>query len=61
LWEAFSGDGEMFGKDRVHDLIRRFANRSAAEISEQINAELTRFLGAKSPEDDLTFVIVKVQ
>jgi sigma-B regulation protein RsbU (phosphoserine phosphatase) len=60
LWEAFDKDGEMFGKDRVRNLIRRFANLSAAEISERINAELSRFLGAKSPDDDLTFVIVKV-
>jgi len=60
LWEAFNGDGEMFGKDRVRNLIRRFANLSAAEISERINAELSHFLGAKSPDDDLTFVIVKV-
>lgn len=60
LWEAFNGDGEMFGKDRVRNLIRRFANLSAAEMSEQINAALSRFLGAKSPDDDLTFVIVKV-
>jgi sigma-B regulation protein RsbU (phosphoserine phosphatase) len=60
LWEAFDRDGEMFGKDRVRNLIRRFANLSAAEISERINAELSRFLGVKSPDDDLTFVIVKV-
>jgi serine phosphatase RsbU (regulator of sigma subunit) len=44
----------------VHNLIRRFANLSAAEIGERINAELSRFLGVKSPDDDLTFVIVKV-
>jgi sigma-B regulation protein RsbU (phosphoserine phosphatase) len=60
LWEAFNKDGEMFGKDRVHNLIRRFATLSAVEISERINAELSRFLGVKSPDDDLTFVIVKV-
>jgi sigma-B regulation protein RsbU (phosphoserine phosphatase) len=60
LWEAFNRDGEMFGKDRVRNLIRRFANLSAAEISARINAELSRFLGVKSPDDDLTFVIVKV-
>ena len=60
LWEAFNEDGEMFGKDRVRSLIRRFANLPAADISEQINTELSRFLGAKSPDDDLTFVIVKV-
>ncbi len=60
LWEAFNRDGEMFGKGRVRNLIRRFANLSAAEISARINAELSRFLGVKSPDDDLTFVIVKV-
>jgi len=60
LWEAFNEDGEMFGKDRVRNLIRRFANLSAAEINDRINAELSHFLGAKSPDDDLTFVIVKV-
>ncbi|MEX1350766.1 MAG: SpoIIE family protein phosphatase [Desulfobacterales bacterium] len=60
LCEAFNKDGEMFGKDRVRNLVRRFANLSAAGISEQINAELLRFLGAKNPDDDLTYVIVKV-
>ena len=60
LWEAFNRDGEMFGKDRVCNLVRRYANLSAAEISERIIAELARFLGTKSPDDDLTFVIVKV-
>ena len=60
LWEAFNRDGEMFGKDRVCNLVRRYANLSAAELSDRINAELARFLGTKSPDDDLTFVIVKV-
>ena len=60
LWEAFNKDGEMFGKDRVRNLIRRFANLSAVEISERITAELSHFLDQKSPDDDLTFVIVKV-
>jgi sigma-B regulation protein RsbU (phosphoserine phosphatase) len=60
LWEAFNPDGEMFGKDRVRNLVRRFANLSAAGISEQINAELSRFLGKKNPDDDLTYVIVKI-
>jgi sigma-B regulation protein RsbU (phosphoserine phosphatase) len=60
LWEAFNKDGEMFGKDRVRNLIRQFANLSAVEISTQINTALSRFLGKKSPDDDLTFVIVKV-
>ncbi len=61
LWEAFDGNGEMFGKDRIRDLIRRFANLPAAEICNRINAELSNFLGDSKPDDDLTFVIVKVK
>lgn len=60
LWEAFNQEGEMFGKDRVCDLIRRFADHSAAEISKQIISRFSIFLGGKSPKDDLSFVIVKV-
>ena len=61
LWEAFNGDSEMFGKDRIRDLIRRCADLPAQEICEKINAELSDFLGDTSADDDLTFVIVKIE
>jgi hypothetical protein len=32
----------------------------AAELTQEIEAELTRFRGESSPEDDHNFVIVKV-
>jgi sigma-B regulation protein RsbU (phosphoserine phosphatase) len=60
LFEAFNKNGKMFGKKRLRRLIRKFARLSANEIAEQINLELARFLGDANPEDDLTFVIVKV-
>jgi len=60
LWEAFNKDGEMFGKNRVCNLIRRFANLPAAEISEHINTKFSKFLGEKSQKDDVSYVIVKV-
>ena len=60
LFEAFNTDGEMFGKERIRALIRNSADMSASEISKRINRELARFLGGRSPHDDLTFVIVKV-
>ena len=60
VFETFNKKGEMFGKDRVRKLIRDFANQSASEIIERINVELSRFLGGTRPDDDLTFVIVKV-
>ena len=60
LWEAFNTNEEMFGKDRVRNLIRRCADLPAEEICDRMNAELSNFLGDASPDDDLTFVIVKV-
>jgi serine phosphatase RsbU (regulator of sigma subunit) len=50
----------MFGMDRVNELIRSYAHLSAAEISDKITEDVTRFRGQERPEDDLTFVIVKV-
>ncbi len=50
----------MFGKERLRNLIREAAGQSAKEITQRINRELARFLGSKSLDDDLTFVIVKV-
>jgi sigma-B regulation protein RsbU (phosphoserine phosphatase) len=61
LFEAFNRDGEMFGKDRVRTIIRNSAGLTADEIAKRINRELARFLGGESPDDDLTFVIVKVK
>jgi serine phosphatase RsbU (regulator of sigma subunit) len=61
LWET-SGEDEMeFGMDRVRQLLRDNADRSAAEISEAIRDALARFRGPAGQDDDLTFVIVKVK
>jgi serine phosphatase RsbU (regulator of sigma subunit) len=60
LWETFNKDGDMFGMESVHELIRSYAHLSAAEIREKIIDEVTRFRGQERPEDDLTFIIVKV-
>jgi sigma-B regulation protein RsbU (phosphoserine phosphatase) len=61
LWEAFNQNKEMFGKDRVRNLIRRFADLTAAEICDRINEDLFNFLADTSLDDDLTFVVVKVK
>jgi serine phosphatase RsbU (regulator of sigma subunit) len=60
LFEAFNREGKMFGKERVRNLIRNSAKTPANEITKRINRELARFLGGRRPDDDLTFVIVKV-
>ena len=60
VWEAFNTSGEMFGKERVRKVISSCADLSAAEICDRMNVELSNFLGDATPDDDLTFVIVKV-
>jgi len=60
VWETMSPTREMFGKDRVQDLIRKHAHMSAAEISEQLRTELVSFGGKLGQNDDVTFVVVKV-
>ncbi|MGD8273743.1 MAG: SpoIIE family protein phosphatase [Desulfobacterales bacterium] len=61
LSETFNRGGVMFGKERVCRLIRRYAHLSAAGLAQEIEAELSRFRGESSLDDDYTFVIVKVR
>jgi serine phosphatase RsbU (regulator of sigma subunit) len=52
--------GEQFGKDRVRDVIREFAGRTADEISLAVRDRLAAFRGEAKSVDDVTFVVVKV-
>jgi sigma-B regulation protein RsbU (phosphoserine phosphatase) len=60
VWETRNEADGDFGKERVRQLIRRYSEFSATEISERLREELTRFRGGSTPDDDVTFVIVKV-
>ena len=60
VWETFDPEGEMFGKDRIQEFLRKNAHRPVAEISELLRAELTGFRGEHTQDDDVTFVVVKV-
>ena len=59
LWEAANSEGEIFGKDRLRDAIRRSADLPAEDMAKAIRDELARFRGDASQDDDITFVIVK--
>ena len=59
IWEAFNLDGEMFGKDRLRELIRRNADQSAGTILNAVYEELKQFTAGRKNEDDITLVIIK--
>ncbi|MGI9177186.1 MAG: PP2C family protein-serine/threonine phosphatase, partial [Pirellulales bacterium] len=56
-WER--ADGESFGSDRVCELIRGHADRSATELIGILYEEVRRFADGSRQLDDLTAVIVK--
>lgn len=60
LWEARNPAGEMFGKDRVRELLKQHHGAPAAEIVDAVLAGLRAFLGEAQPEDDVTLVAIKV-
>lgn len=59
VWEARNGDGEMFGKDRLRDVIKRHAHRSAENVCEAVSQALDVFRGDEPYRDDVTLVAVK--
>ena len=61
IWEAINSDGEMFGKDRFRNILRRNAHAGASEILNAVYSELNQFTMGQKTEDDITLVIIKVQ
>jgi len=60
IWEAVSRDGEMFGKERLRNVIRQNYKVKAGDILGAVYDELNRFTLGQKTEDDITLVIIKV-
>lgn len=60
LWESRNAAGEMYGKDRVRESLRRHAGKPAEAIVTAVLGELQEFLGPDQPDDDVTLVAIKV-
>ena len=60
IWEARNPRGEYFGKNRLTDLIRNQAERSAREMARAVVETLDAFRHPQPPEDDATLVVIKI-
>jgi sigma-B regulation protein RsbU (phosphoserine phosphatase) len=60
IWEAINRDGEMFGKERLRNVIRQNAKAQAGDILSAVYDELNQFTLGQKTEDDITLVIIKV-
>jgi len=61
VFEAENASGDMFGKDRVHEIIAANAALSARGILNILIDMLYRFAKGRKLEDDVTLVVIKVK
>lgn len=59
VWEAHSPTGEMFGGQRLRQVIRDHAEDSAQAILTAVVDAVRAFSGDASQEDDITLVVIK--
>ena len=57
--ETHNTDGEMFGRDRVKEIIRHYAALGAEGIRLAILDAVTAFREETHQEDDITLVVLK--
>lgn len=60
IWEAFNRQGEMFGKERLKEIIRKHHHGTASTILNAVYDELNIFTMGQKSEDDITLVIIKI-
>ncbi len=61
IWEAENEKGEMFGKERLQELIRTYHTATARELAERIVQEVKNYCGNRKLQDDVTVVVVKME
>jgi len=60
IWETRDSQGEFFGTDRFHEIIRTHADRPAPEICEAVIEALADFRKDAPQTDDVTLVVIKL-
>ena len=61
IWEARNRKGEIFGKDRFYNLIRKNANLNATSMLNQVVDKIKEFQDGFKIEDDIMMVVIKIE
>jgi sigma-B regulation protein RsbU (phosphoserine phosphatase) len=61
IWEMHNAAGEQFGKARLREVLQAHHNDSAAVIAHACEQALAAYRGSVAPQDDVTFVVVKMK
>ncbi|MUM77207.1 SpoIIE family protein phosphatase [Pseudodesulfovibrio sp. F-1] len=59
LWEAQNRQGDMFGHERVRQVLRDNSGADARQLVSALLAAVADFAGATPQDDDITLVVVK--
>lgn len=60
IWECHNDNDEMFGKDRLRQVIRDNSGKPAGHIVDAVIKEVENFSRPREIEDDVTLVVVKI-
>ncbi len=60
IWETRNPEGQMFGKERVKNIISESASKSAEEIVDTMVQALEDFRKEQKQDDDITLVVIKI-
>lgn len=61
LPELFNNQKELFGYDRVQNEFHKTGNLSPEEIINRLKSRASDWTGGKDPNDDVTFVVIKIK
>ncbi len=59
VWETANGEKELFGKERLMDVLRDAKDLDSESIIKCVVSALNEFRGSERPADDVTMVVVK--
>ena len=59
LTEARNDREDEFGEERLLGVLRLFGSSSAAALTTEISAAVTRFCGRIAPEDDVSIAVLR--
>jgi sigma-B regulation protein RsbU (phosphoserine phosphatase) len=59
IWEAEDPSGELYGKDRLYEMIRSHANNSAGQIVDAVIEAVEAFSYPAPPLDDITLIVIR--
>ena len=60
ITEAMNESNDLFGEEKLSELLKNKSSKSSNDIMEDIWESLTQFRGRAEQNDDMTMVLVKV-